>query len=197
MLKNEDENQQRLHLIKIIDSSLKLKLKLLWEQARKPRATLVWNYDWLTHWLTDLLTRVKCRATSVAKKEWMPEKYHVRARKVDMKKAKLAQKKEMCWLQVGGGSEQTFWNLQLRCPSRRAGSSPVFLVSQQTRWKERKRRNNHRERKLRWWTRGKCSTWQSLPLSAFAFLPRSPTETFLSFTWWADHHWAKAWWWLH
>ena len=23
------------------------------EQARKPRATLVWNYDWLTHWLTD------------------------------------------------------------------------------------------------------------------------------------------------
>ena len=105
-----------------------------------------------------------------------------------MKKAKLAQKKEMCWLQVGGGSEQTFGNLQLRCPSRRAGSSPVFLVSQQTRWKERKRRNNHRERKLRWWTRGKCSTWQSLPLSAFAFLPRSPMETFLSFTWWADHH---------
>ena len=77
----------------------------------------------------------------------MPEKYHVRARKVDMKKAKLAQKKEMCWLQVGGGSEQTFGNLQLRCPSRRAGSSPVFLVSQQTRWKERKRRDNHRKRK--------------------------------------------------
>ena len=37
------------------------------QQARKPRATLVWNYDSLTHWLTDLLTRVKCRATSVAK----------------------------------------------------------------------------------------------------------------------------------
>ena len=34
------------------------------KQARKPRATLVWNYDSLTH----LLTRVKCRATSVAKK---------------------------------------------------------------------------------------------------------------------------------
>ena len=39
------------------------------KQARKPRATLVWNYDSLTHWLTDLLTRVECRATSVAKKQ--------------------------------------------------------------------------------------------------------------------------------
>ena len=36
------------------------------KQARKPRATLVWNYDSLT----DLLTRVKCRATSVAKNKW-------------------------------------------------------------------------------------------------------------------------------
>jgi len=51
------------------------KKKIALKQARKPRATLVWNYDWLTHWLTDLLTRVKCRATSVAKNSdfWFKE----------------------------------------------------------------------------------------------------------------------------
>ena len=43
------------------------------KQARKPRATLVWNYDLLTHLLTYLLTRVKCRATSVAKKQKNPQ----------------------------------------------------------------------------------------------------------------------------
>ena len=41
--------------------------EILKKQARKPRATLVWNYDSLTDLLTYLLTRVKCRATSVAK----------------------------------------------------------------------------------------------------------------------------------
>ena len=39
------------------------------KQARKPRATLVWNSAHLiTDWLTLILARVKCRATSVAKK---------------------------------------------------------------------------------------------------------------------------------
>ena len=36
---------------------------VVWKQARKLQATLVWNYDPAT----DLLTGVKCRATSVAK----------------------------------------------------------------------------------------------------------------------------------
>ena len=37
---------------------------------------------------------------------------------------------------------------------------------------------------IRWWTTRKCSTWRSLPLSAFAFPPRSWMATSLYFTWW-------------
>ena len=45
-------------------------------------------------WLKSLIRLWSWSWNCYEKKEWMPEKYHVRARKVDMKKAKLAQKKE-------------------------------------------------------------------------------------------------------
>ena len=38
---------------------------------------------------------------------------------------------------------------------------------------------------LRWWTTRRCSTWRSLPRSAFGSSRRSSTETFQSSTWWA------------
>ena len=44
-------------------------------------------------WLKSLIRLWSWSWNCYEKKEWMPEKYHVRARKVDMKKAKLAQKK--------------------------------------------------------------------------------------------------------
>ena len=38
---------------------------------------------------------------------------------------------------------------------------------------------------LRWWTTRRCSTWRSLPRSAFGSSRRFSTETFQSSTWWA------------